>query len=107
MVVRKQRALRHMITAGSGGNAACSSYLGAKPTREERLRNDILCVKRDTEPYLVKHTPVFRLIPERQLRFFGMWHVRALNRITIGSLGRRSDRPVIGGDLVDALVPAG
>ena len=37
----------------------------------------------------------------------GTWHVRTLNRITIGSLGRRSDRPVIGGDLVDALVPAG
>ena len=35
-----------------------------------------------------------------------MWHVRTLNRISIGSLGRRSDRPVIGGDLVDALVPA-
>jgi len=30
-----------------------------------------------------------------------MWHVRTLNRITIGSLGRHSDRPVIGGDLVD------
>jgi len=71
MVVRKQRALRHMITAGSGGNAACSSYLGAKPTREERLRNDILCVKRDTEPYSVKHTSVSRLVPERQLRFLG------------------------------------
>ena len=27
--------------------------------------------------------------------------------ITVGSLGRRSDRPVIGGDLVDALVPPG
>jgi len=35
-----------------------------------------------------------------------MWHVRTLNRIRTGSLGRRSDRPVIGGDLVDALVPA-
>ena len=34
----------------------------------------------------------------------GMWHVQTLNRITIGSLGRRSDRPVIGGDLVDGLV---
>ena len=37
----------------------------------------------------------------------GMWHVRTLNRITIGSLGHRSDRPVIGGDLLGALVPAG
>jgi len=37
----------------------------------------------------------------------GMWHVRTLNTISIGSLGRRSNRPVIGGDLVDALVPAG
>ena len=36
-----------------------------------------------------------------------MWHMRTLNRITIGSSGRRSDRPVIGEDLVDALVPAG
>jgi len=35
------------------------------------------------------------------------WHPRPLNRITIGSLGRRSDRPDIGGDLVAALVPAG
>jgi len=35
------------------------------------------------------------------------WHVRTMNRISIGSLGRRSDRPVIGGDFVDALVPAG
>jgi len=35
-----------------------------------------------------------------------MWHMRTLNRITIGSLGCRSDHPVIGGDLVDALVPA-
>jgi len=35
-----------------------------------------------------------------------MWHVRTLNRISTGSLGRRSDRPVIRGDLVDALVPA-
>ena len=39
--------------------------------------------------------------------FLGMWHVRTLNRITIGSLGHRSDRPVIGGDLLGALVPAG
>jgi len=37
----------------------------------------------------------------------GTWHVWTLNRISIGSLGRRSDRPVIGEDLVDALVPAG
>ena len=37
----------------------------------------------------------------------GTWDVRTLNRISIGSLERRSDRPVIGGDLVDALVPAG
>ena len=29
------------------------------------------------------------------------------HEITIGSLGRRSERPVIGGDIVDALVPAG
>jgi len=36
-----------------------------------------------------------------------MWHVRSLNRISTGSLGRRSDRPVIRGDLVDALVPVG
>jgi len=36
-----------------------------------------------------------------------MSHVRTLNMIIIGSFGRRSDRPVIGGDLVDALVPAG
>jgi len=27
----------------------------------------------------------------------GMWHVRTLNRISIGSLRRRSDRPVVGG----------
>jgi len=44
---------------------------------------------------------------EWERRSFGMWYVQTLNRITIGSLGRRSDRPVIGGDLVDALVPAG
>ena len=44
---------------------------------------------------------------EWERRSFGMWYVRTLNRITIGSLGRRPDRPVIGGDLVDALVPAG
>ena len=37
----------------------------------------------------------------------GMWHVRTLNRISIRSFGRRSDRPVIAGDLVDGLVPAG
>jgi len=39
--------------------------------------------------------------------FWGMWHVWTLNRIAIGSLWRRSDHPVIGGDLVDALVPPG
>jgi len=44
---------------------------------------------------------------EWERRSFGMWYVRTLNRITLGSLGRRSDRPVIRGDLVDALVPAG
>jgi len=35
----------------------------------------------------------------------GMWHSHTLrlNRITIGSLGRCSDRPVVGRDLVDAL----
>jgi len=32
---------------------------------------------------------------------------RTLNRMTVRSVGRRSDRPVIGGDLVDGLVPAG
>ena len=37
----------------------------------------------------------------------GMWHVWTLNRISIGSLGCRSDCPVIGADLVDAIVPAG
>jgi len=37
----------------------------------------------------------------------GMCHMRTLNRITIRSLAHRSDRPVIGGDLVDALVPPG
>ena len=37
----------------------------------------------------------------------GMWHVWTLNMISIGSLGRRSDHPVIGGDFVDAVVPAG
>ena len=40
--------------------------------------------------------PVSRLIRERRLRFSG--HVWTLNRISIGSLGRRSDHPVIGGD---------
>jgi len=34
----------------------------------------------------------------------GTWHVMTLNRITVGSLGRRSDRPVVGGDLVTAFV---
>jgi len=36
-----------------------------------------------------------------------IYWVRTLNRITIQSLGYRSDRPVIGGDLVDGLVSAG
>ena len=35
----------------------------------------------------------------------GMWHLQTLNRITIRSLGHHSDHPVIGGDLVDALIP--
>ena len=48
--------------------------------------------------------PVSRLIRERRLRFSG--HVWTLNMISIGSLGRRSDHPVIGGDFVDAVVPA-
>jgi len=37
----------------------------------------------------------------------GMLRVRTLNRITVGLSGHRSDRPVIAGDLVDVLVPAG
>ena len=36
----------------------------------------------------------------------GVRCMQTLNKITIGSLGRYYDRPVIGGDLVDALVPA-
>jgi len=36
-----------------------------------------------------------------------IYWVRTLNRIAIQSLGYRSDRPVIGGDLVDGLVSAG
>ena len=36
-----------------------------------------------------------------------LWHVWTLCRITIESLGRCCDCPVIGGDLVDGLVPAG
>jgi len=35
-----------------------------------------------------------------------MWHVHTFSRITIGLL-RRSDRPVIGGDLVGAHAPPG
>ena len=50
---------------------------------------------------------VSNLIRKRQLASLDTWHVWTLNRITIGSSGRRSDRPVIGGDLVDGLVPAG
>jgi len=37
----------------------------------------------------------------------GMWHVLTFSRITIRLLRRRSDRPVIGGDLADAHVPPG
>ena len=50
---------------------------------------------------------VSNLIRKRQLASLNKWHVCTLNRITIGSLGCSSDRPVIGGDLVDGLVPAG
>ena len=34
-----------------------------------------------------------------------MWHVLTFSRITVGLLRRRSDRPVIGGDLVGSHVP--
>jgi len=55
-------------------------------------------------------SPVTHLIHERRLRFFRHvtpWHVLTFSSITIGLLRRRSDRPVIGGDLSDAHVPSG
>jgi len=44
---------------------------------------------------------------KRGLSSLGMWHVLTFSRITIGLLRRRSDRPVIGGDLACAHVSPG
>ena len=45
--------------------------------------------------------------PEARARQMEIEAKYQCHEITIKSLGRRSERPVIGGDIVDALVPAG
>jgi len=63
----------------------------------------------DTSPTLLSDrlSSSFPPYPRDGSASLGTWHARTLNRIITGSLGRCSDRPVIAGDLVDGLVPAG
>jgi len=75
-----------------------------------RKRDRTITDLREDRSYIHPHQSLLSslyLIQERRLRSLGMWHVLSFSRITIGLLRRRSDRPVIGGDLADAHVPPG
>jgi len=77
--------------------------LSVKSSRS-RIPGMSLTLLSGTLPAVIQFSTLFKRDGFTSL---GMWHVRTLNKIIIGSMERRSNRPVIGGDLVDALVQPG
>ena len=66
---------------------------------------DMLSTLPSGRPPAVVQSPIF--FKRDNSTSSGMWHVLTLSWMTIGLLRRHSDRPVIGGDIVDAHIPHG
>ena len=99
---RRYRSIAARLALSCSGAAPWQYGSQQQRLNTELTRHQLYCIGR--LPAVLQFPALSKRDSSASL---GMWHVRTLNRITIGSLGHRSDRPVIGGDLLGALVPAG